>query len=132
MHFDSCFRVLPEGSGSPMVRDELHTVPVSLAGRLDPIRVQQYLRAVGWQHKPLPGNGQVALYQRPESKREQLLIPLSHELGDFASRMAASRKPARERTKVREGCGRIFLDRVAQVDRVERAGPELVRFIRPG
>ena len=60
-----------------MLLDEIRTLPDSLVARLDPVRVQEYVRGAGWQHRPLSGNGQTALYQRPESKREQILIPLS-------------------------------------------------------
>jgi hypothetical protein len=70
-----------------MMLDELHTLPENLVARLDPVRVQEYVRAAGWQHRDLPNNGRSALYQRPHSKRDQIIIPLSKELADFAPRM---------------------------------------------
>jgi hypothetical protein len=71
-----------------MMFDQLRTLPDTLVAGLDPVRVQEYVRAAGWAHKMLPGNGHTALYQRPEAKREQLLIPLTRELSDFVPRMA--------------------------------------------
>lgn len=71
-----------------MLLNELRTLPEQLVGRLDPVRVQEYVRAAGWQHRDLPKNGHSALYQRPHAPRRQILVPLTRKLADFAPRMA--------------------------------------------
>lgn len=70
-----------------MFLDELRALPEVLVAPLDPVRVQEYVRASGWAHNP-SANGKSAVYERPESGREQIIIPLSRELRDFAPRMA--------------------------------------------
>jgi hypothetical protein len=70
-----------------MFLDELRTLPDNLVARLDPTRVQQYLRATGWSPQARSRN-KAALYQRPEADLEQVGVPLSRELRDFTPRMA--------------------------------------------
>ncbi len=70
-----------------MFLEELRTLPEDLVARLDPMRVQDYLCTSGWVHQPDP-QGKVALYHRPESDLEQIILPLSRKLTDFTPRMA--------------------------------------------
>jgi hypothetical protein len=71
-----------------MILDELRTLPEALVADVDPLRLQQYLRATGWVHNPRV-SGKTTLYQRPEApRREQVLLPLSRDLADFTPRLA--------------------------------------------
>ena len=82
---------------------ELRTLPNDLVSLLSPVRVQEYVRAAGWIHQPAL-NGKSAVYERPESRREQIIIPLSRDLADFTPRMAEAvahvavweKRPARQ------------------------------------
>ncbi|MCI0456454.1 MAG: hypothetical protein L0Z62_05680 [Gemmataceae bacterium] len=63
-------------------------LPQDLVSHLDPVRVQEYVRAAGWAHEPRLGKGRLGVYQRPESRLKQLRIPLTRDLSDFPVLMA--------------------------------------------
>lgn len=65
-----------------------HLSEDAVVARLDPARVQQYARATGWEQESRLGKGRVAVFQRPESRLDQIRIPLTHDLTDFAVLMA--------------------------------------------
>jgi hypothetical protein len=65
-----------------------NNLPEALVNHLDPMRVQEYVRAAGWAHEPRLGKGRLGVYQRPESRLRQLRIPLTHDLSDFPVLMA--------------------------------------------
>ncbi len=69
---------------------DLDTLPPETVNRLDPVRVQEYARATGWRLESRLGRGRVAVYERLESRLEQVSIPLNRELTDFALVMATA------------------------------------------
>ncbi len=68
----------------------LDTLPPETVNRLDPVRVQEHARATGWRLESRLGRGRVAVYERPESRLEQVSIPLNRELTDFTLVMATA------------------------------------------
>jgi hypothetical protein len=70
-----------------MIRNDQGALPGSVLAYLDPIRVQEYLRATGWQLESRLGKGKVAVYERPELPIEQSPVPLHSELPDFTQVM---------------------------------------------
>src|SRR6266446_4653229 len=47
-----------------------------LLARIDPHRVREYARATGWNHEPRLDDRRMAVFERPESRLEQIIIPL--------------------------------------------------------
>ena len=70
-----------------MFLEQLRTLPERLVAGLDPVRVQEYVRATGWRHRPNLSD-RSAVYERPESDLEQIQVPLSRTLMDFTPSMA--------------------------------------------
>src|SRR4051812_31444506 len=68
----------------------LETLPPEAVNRLNPVRVREYARATGWVLEPRLGQGLTAVYERPESRLEQISIPLRRDLADFTLVMATA------------------------------------------
>jgi hypothetical protein len=66
-----------------MILDEMRDLPEPEINLLDPGRVERYVQATGWKREDRFGKGKVAVYERPESRSEQIRIPLSRRLPDF-------------------------------------------------
>jgi hypothetical protein len=64
--------------------DPADRLPEALVAGLDPARLQQYVRSTGWRLEPRLGKGQMAVFERPESRLAQIAIPLTRDLTDFA------------------------------------------------
>jgi hypothetical protein len=62
-------------------------LPVPLVARIKPADARAYATATGWVRVPAP-NGKVAVFNRPGSDLDQLLIPLDPDLSDYSKRMA--------------------------------------------
>lgn len=73
-----------------MKREKLDLLPPDVVHRLDPVRVQEYVRATGWRQESHLGRGQTAVYERPESRFEQFSVPLSRDLMDYDLLMATA------------------------------------------
>src|SRR5487761_1269899 len=71
-----------------MRREDLETLPRESVRLIDPKRVQEYAWNTGWQREPRLGRGQVAVYERPESREAQFSVPISRELQDYDLLMA--------------------------------------------
>src|ERR1700722_7336614 len=63
--------------------DPSNRLPERLVADLDPARLQQYVRATGWNLQPGLGKGVTAVFERPESRLAQIRIPLTRDLSDF-------------------------------------------------
>jgi hypothetical protein len=62
-------------------------LPQHLVARIKPAEARAYAAASGWVRVPT-ANGKVAVFNRPGSDLDQLLIPLDPDLSDYARRMA--------------------------------------------
>lgn len=62
------------------------TLPDSILQLLKPQQVRGYALAKGWQR--IPGvNGDIALFQHPEGKWDQLIVPMDESLDDYPRRL---------------------------------------------
>jgi hypothetical protein len=73
-----------------MKLNERDTLPPEAVERVDPTRVQEYLRAGGWVVEPRLGGGKSAVYERPESWLEQIGVPLNRDARTFTLNMASA------------------------------------------
>jgi hypothetical protein len=64
--------------------DPANRLPEALVAGLDPARLQQYVRSTGWKLEPRLGKGQMAVFERPESRLAQIAVPLTPDLTDSA------------------------------------------------
>jgi hypothetical protein len=71
-----------------MMLEDIDQLPPKAVHRLDSVRVQEYARATGWRQEPRLGRGQTAVYERPESRKQQFSVPLDRELQDYDLLMA--------------------------------------------
>ncbi len=62
-------------------------LPEPLVARIKPADARAYATATGWVRVPAL-NGKVAVFNRPGSDIDQLLIPLDPDLADYSNRMA--------------------------------------------
>jgi hypothetical protein len=62
-------------------------LPEHLVARIKPAEARAYAAASGWVRVPT-ANGKVAVFNRPGSDLDQLLIPLDPDLADYSKRMA--------------------------------------------
>jgi hypothetical protein len=67
--------------------EEWYSLPNGLVARLDPARVQEYVRQTGWLHRLELGQGLAAVYQRPESDLDQISIPLKRTSPSYTQGM---------------------------------------------
>jgi len=60
---------------------------IQLADRVNAIDLQNYVRAMGWRRlENIPGD--IAIYQRPESELDEILVPQERSFVDYSRRMA--------------------------------------------
>jgi hypothetical protein len=71
-----------------MILEEMQTLPEAEVAALDPVRVEHHVQATGWKRDPHLGRGKVLVYERPESRLDQIRIPVSRQLSDFNLVMA--------------------------------------------
>ncbi|MBA2113020.1 hypothetical protein [Bremerella alba] len=71
-----------------MLFDEAQKLPDEFVQKVSPVRVREYLKSAGWLSVKTPGDTNSILYQRPNSKREQILVPTTYQLDDYSMRMA--------------------------------------------
>jgi hypothetical protein len=102
-----------------------NVIHMKLLRQISSHTLRGYARVLGW--LPIEGvNGDIALYQRPDSKLHQIIIPLDEQLDDYPARVAdVIRKFAEyERRPTREILDQLLLSSPADIIRFREESTE--------